>query len=77
MFDFTSVEGDTRTGFEWCSICEHTGRVVLCKSTTGFYAVQTARLDDYLSGAVDHDETAIVALGADAPSGQRFPKPVG
>jgi hypothetical protein len=73
-FEF-EVDGEVREGFEWCSICEHTGRVVLCRSTSGYYAVDERHLEAFLAGGDPLDASAVIALGHEAPAGHRYPQP--
>lgn len=72
-FQFTTLEGEVRDGFEWCAVCEHTGRVALCQSTTGYYAVEAKHLAAFLSGADDLGDASVVALGPEKPKGHRYP----
>jgi hypothetical protein len=69
-----TVDGEVRQAFEWCSSCEHTGRVVLCRSTSGYYAVEARHVDAFLTGADTIDDSAVVRLGRDPPQGHRYPK---
>ena len=50
-FSFVETNaGRTIERFEWCRICEHTGRVELCRSGRGYYAVARTAVDAFLAG---------------------------
>jgi hypothetical protein len=68
------VDEVTRTGFEWCSICEHTGRVVLVQSTAGYYAVEARHVEAFVGGSDELEAPAVVALGREPPPGHRYPQ---
>jgi hypothetical protein len=71
-FRFANEDGEQRDGFSWCEICEHTGRVALCHSRDGYWAVRRSRLADFLGGEIDAHETDVVALGENPPPA-RYP----
>jgi len=60
--------------FEWCVLCESTGRVVLCRSSDGYYAVPAPEVEPFIAGDVDADERRIFHLGEEPPPPHRFPK---
>jgi RecJ-like exonuclease len=62
-------------GFEWCGVCEHTGRVVLCRSARGYFAVARLHVAPFVAGLRDDGDTGIVYLGAHAPAAHRYPAP--
>jgi DnaJ-class molecular chaperone len=70
-----TTDGKTRDVFEWCSTCEHTGRVVLCRSTAGYHAVEARHVEVFLAGVDRLEAPAVVYLGRERPSGHRYPQP--
>lgn len=66
-------EGDPET-FYWCDACEHTGRVALCRSDRGYWAVDLPEVEAFLAGRDVGDNHAHF-LGKDAPEGHRYEKP--
>jgi hypothetical protein len=72
-FRMVEPEGGGGQAFAWCSVCEHSGRVPLCKSTDGFFAVPWAKLEAFLRGELDAGDD-VRALGAEAPKGHRYPQ---
>lgn len=69
-----TVEGSTRSLFEWCIVCEHGGRTVLCEGSDGFYAVARSALSRFLAGELDPDGKLVHHLGHERPAGFRYPK---
>jgi hypothetical protein len=74
---FQDELGNTRDGFQWCEICEHTGRVALCGSTAGYWAVRVAVVEAFLAGKLDEHHEDAVRLGPDAPANRYPPRPDG
>lgn len=73
---FRMVEPEAGGGgqmFVWCAVCEHSGRVPLCKSTDGYFAVPWGTLDAFLGGEVDAGGE-VRPLGAERPRGHRYPQ---
>jgi hypothetical protein len=64
--------GKTIERFGWCRICEHTGRVELCRSRRGYYAVARIALDAFLAGTRDAVDDFVVFLGTGEPPPHRF-----
>jgi transcription elongation factor Elf1 len=62
-----------RAGFAWCPICGHSGRVPLCRSTDGYYAVVRHALPGFLAGERHAGEPGIDFLGGDRPAGHKYP----
>lgn len=60
-------------GFAWCRTCEHTGRVVLCRSTRGYFAVARLHVDRFLAGERDDGDPIVVFLGTEPPAAHRYP----
>lgn len=53
--------------FFWCAVCKHTGRVVLCRSKSGYWAIEHDRLEAFLGGeTLEGEENAF--LGTEAPA---------
>lgn len=69
---FEDDVGQTRDGFQWCEICEHSGRVTLCESDGGYWAVRSSALEAFLAGQLDDHDTDAVRLGPTAPA-LRYP----
>ena len=72
-FKFDNEEGETRDGFSWCEICDHTGRVARVRSEAGYWAVRRTRLAAFIAGQLDAHETDAVSLGDEAPT-DRYPQ---
>jgi hypothetical protein len=72
-FPVTASDGTTSEHFEWCRICEHTGRVALVQSTRGFFAVARSHVEAFVAGTRDDGDEDAVFLGPDAPAGHRYP----
>lgn len=70
----TCIDGATTEVFEWCRVCEHTGRVTLCKSARGFFAVARLHVDAFVAGTRDDDDDFAVFLGTEAPGEHRYPE---
>jgi hypothetical protein len=59
--------------FFWCEICEHTGRVVLCKASDGYYAVGRTHVTAFVAGELHPGEgREAVFVGPEAPEGFRY-----
>jgi len=71
---FKDMDCNDDEGFEWCAPCECTGRVNLCQSSAGFYAVGNEQLEAFLAGEIDADEKVIFFLGATKPEGHKYAK---
>lgn len=68
------LEQEDRT-IAWCIPCEHSGRLMLCTATDGFYAVATYAVERFLAAEI-HPKTSGVAyyLGENEPREFRFKK---
>lgn len=73
MKDHENEDGTTRQVFDWCVICEHSGRAALCQSSRGYFAVSYRKLDEYLKGAIDEGGDDVRALGTKRPGSHRYP----
>jgi hypothetical protein len=73
-FTVHEENGETSECFDWCRVCEHTGRVLLGKSTRGFFAVASRHLDAFLAGTRDDVDEFIVFLGTAEPPPHRYPQ---
>jgi hypothetical protein len=71
---FTEPDGSTSEGFEWCRVCEHTGRVTLCKSPRGYFAVARLHVDAFVAGTRDDGDDFVVFLGTAEPPPHRYPE---
>lgn len=71
--EFRRDDGQKVEGFSWCEICEHSGRVAMCRSDAGYWAVRRSVVEAFVQGRVDAHETDAVALGPEAPP-PRYPK---
>jgi ribosomal protein L37E len=69
---FCSVKTDDGEHYQWCSTCEHTGRVELCRSDRGWFAVTRRSVDAFVAGERDDDGEHVVFLGVEAPAGHRY-----
>ncbi len=74
-FAIETLDGTPEQAFEWCVVCEHVGRVTLCHSRRGFYAVAAAHLESFIEGRRDDGDEFVVFLGRDAPKDHRYPNP--
>jgi hypothetical protein len=74
-FRMVDPEGSGNQVFRWCATCEHSGRVPLCQSSGGYFAVAYARLEEYLAGAIGEGGDDVRALGPERPQGHRYPEP--
>ena len=72
MVTITATDGTKSQVFEWCVLCEHSGRVRLCRDLDGFYAVAFDRLESFLGGSADADGAIIFHLGTEPPAGHRY-----
>lgn len=70
---FCTTETDDGAHYEWCRVCEHTGRVALCRSPRGWFAVADRVVDEFIAGTRDDGDELAFFLGADAPAGHRYP----
>ncbi len=68
------ADGNTSEVFEWCRVCEHTGRVTLCKSPRGWYAVARVHVQAFVAGTRDEGDDFVVFLGAAEPPPHRYPE---
>ena len=66
--------GGSREVFRWCALCEHSGRVPLCESSAGYFAVAYRSVDAFLAGQVDADSDDVHHVGTERPEGHRYPK---
>lgn len=62
------------SGFTWCPICGHSGRVVLCHASDGYYAVSQIQLAGFLAGELNRDAPGVDYLGDGKPEAFRFPQ---
>lgn len=61
---------------EWCVPCEHTGRLVLCKASDGWYGVATYAVDRFLRGDLHHGTSGVVYfVSKTEPTSYRYPQP--
>jgi hypothetical protein len=61
---------------EWCIVCEHTGRLVLCSANDGYYAVARYAVARFLAGELMPGKSGVVFyLGEQEPRGHRYPEP--
>jgi len=67
---FKDADGNSKEGFAWCSQCAHTGRVVLCESLRGFWAVSEADVEAFLAGEIDEKSDHANYLGEEPPEGR-------
>jgi len=65
---------DSPALFEWCHVCEHTGRVALCRSTRGYFAVARIEVDGFVGGSREEDGDLVRFLGPTEPPPHRYPK---
>jgi hypothetical protein len=72
-FAVQDIKGATSECFEWCRVCEHTGRVTLCRSTRGFFAVARVHVEAFIAGTRDDADEFIVFLGTAEPPPHRYP----
>jgi hypothetical protein len=70
---FYTTKHDDGDEYQWCRVCEHTGRVVLCKSPRGFFAVADRVVLAFIAGTRDDGDELVCYLGVDAPAGHRYP----
>lgn len=60
---------------EWCVPCEHTGRLVLCKASDGWYGVATYAVERFLAGELHPDSSGVVFfVGDKEPGGHKYPQ---
>lgn len=58
---------------EWCVPCEHTGRLVLCVASDGYYGVARYAIERFLSGELEAGKSGVVFyLGEREPRGHRY-----
>jgi hypothetical protein len=61
---------------EWCVACEHTGRLALCTSAQGYFAVARYAVEKFLAGELHAETSGVVFfLGEREPRGHRYPNP--
>ena len=63
-----------RSGFGWCPVCGHSGRVVLCQASDGYYAVSQIQLEGFLAGELHTSDPGVDFLGATEPEAHRYPE---
>ena len=73
MFEKVDDTGVRRQEFSWCRRCQHSGRVALCRSEAGYFAVAWACLDAFLAGEDGASDEGALALGDERPDGHRYP----
>lgn len=58
---------------EWCVVCEHTGRIQLCKASDGYYAVAAYAVERFLAKELMPGSSGVVFfLGEKEPKHFRF-----
>ena len=57
---------------EWCVPCEHTGRLVLCKSSAGWFGVALYAVDRFLSGELHPESSGVVFTIEKEPTRFRY-----
>ncbi len=73
-FVMLTEEVHGRSGFTWCPVCGHSGRVVLCQSTEGYYAVSHIQLQGFLAGELGREDPGVDFLGTERPGDFRYPQ---
>ncbi len=68
-------DGRQREQFDWCGVCEHTGRVTLCKSSRGYFAVARVHVEAFVAGTREVGDDLVVFLGPNEPPPHRYPSP--
>lgn len=68
------ADGKQREQFEWCRVCEHTGRVTLVKSARGYFAVARLHVEPFVAGSRDEGDDFVVFLGAGEPAPHKYPE---
>lgn len=71
--EFRDEDGRQKSRFFWCEVCEHTGRVTLCRSERGYYAVARYAVAEFLAGTRNDDDEHVVFLGTETPGPHRYP----
>ena len=71
MLSFKDEQGDAREGFSWCIRCGHSGRIALCRSQRGYWAVTDDQVDAFVAGEIGESE-AVTYIGDESPS-PRYP----
>lgn len=64
-----------QSGFTWCPVCGHSGRVILCHATDGYYAVSQTRVAAFIEGELGPEAPGIDHIGEAEPEGHLYPKP--
>lgn len=60
---------------EWCIACEHTGRLVLCSASDGYYGVARYATERFLAGELHAGKSGVVFyLGEREPTTHRYAK---
>ncbi len=72
LFTETDHKGVERELFSWCTACKHTGRVIQCRDSEGFWAVDHAVLAAFLAGEIDAPHQGLRFLGADPLDEHRY-----
>lgn len=61
---------------EWCIACEHTGRLVLCQASDGYFGVARYAVERFVGGELYAGKSGVVFhLGEREPRGHRYPNP--
>ncbi len=63
-----------RSGFTWCAVCGHSGRVVLCQASDRYYAVSQVQLEGFLAGELGAESPGINYVGKKKPEGFQYPE---
>lgn len=71
-YKFVTDSGEERDGFTWCWICDHSGRIALCHSERGFWAVSDAQVTSFLEAGLGEEHEGVTFLGESAPKA-RYP----
>lgn len=62
------------SGFTWCPLCGHSGRVHLCQASDGYYAVSQTVLSEFLDGTKGTESPGINHLGESKPTEHLYPE---
>jgi hypothetical protein len=58
---------------EWCIPCEHSGRLMLCAASDGFYAVARYAVERFIAGELHADTSGVVFfVGEREPKAHRY-----
>ncbi|MCZ7685621.1 MAG: hypothetical protein M5U28_45325 [Sandaracinaceae bacterium] len=59
----------------WCTPCEHSGRLILCVATDGYFGVARYAVERFLAGELHAGTSGVVFfVGASEPTTHRFEK---